>query len=63
MIGKQNEKKRRVELPTANELEFLINDLKLSKPGDENVGKYCSRSEKVQEIEEVYKVSIEKSQF
>lgn len=63
MIGKQNERKRRVELPTTNELEFLINDLKLSKPGHQNVGKYCTRPEKVQEIEEVYKASIEKSQF
>lgn len=63
MIGKQNERKRRVELPTTNELEFLINDLKLSKPGDQNVGKYCTRPEKAQEIEDVYKASIEKSQF
>lgn len=37
MIGKQNERKRKIELPTTNELAFLINDLKLSKPGDANV--------------------------
>lgn len=63
MIGKKNERKRKVELPTTNELEFLINDLKLSKLGEENMAKYCTIQEKIQEIEDINKASIEKSQF